>query len=60
MAFKMLSELENGGVILQANQLQTGEVTDGPDFVQLIFYCWIAEDRKGLNALSPQRFVIFI
>jgi len=40
VALKEMTELENGGFVRQAIQLQAGKMPHGFDFVQRIFHAW--------------------
>lgn len=54
VALKEMAELENGGFVRQAVQLQTSEVPHGFDLVKGVFHGWVAEVIEQLHAVDSQ------
>ena len=54
MAFQEMTELENGGFVRQAVQLQAGELAHGFDLIQCVFHGRITEVIEQLHAVDSQ------
>ncbi|MFT4941510.1 MAG: hypothetical protein ACI88A_004580 [Paraglaciecola sp.] len=49
-----MPEVEDGGLVRRAIQLQSGEVPHGFDLAQSLLHCLIAEVVEQLHEVNPQ------